>query len=242
MKSQYLIRLDDASPYMDSEKWNRIKDILDKYRIKPLVGVIPDCQYKPIMKSVCEKCLWDVIKSWEASGWSIALHGLTHEKNTREGGANPSRARSEYAGLPYERQAEMILQGIQILNEKGLHPNYFFAPFHTFDDATIEALRNNTSIHKISDTIAFGPYMMNGVLIIPAQFTRFHNILIPGIWTFCFHPNFMDEREMIEFEKFIKRHHRRFISFDEIIVGNYGLPNICDKILNKIYYFLRKFL
>ena len=31
MKSRYLIRLDDACPMMDSEKWLRIEILLDKY-------------------------------------------------------------------------------------------------------------------------------------------------------------------------------------------------------------------
>ena len=38
----YLVRLDDASEYMDIEKWKIVEGILDKYQIKPLVGIIPD--------------------------------------------------------------------------------------------------------------------------------------------------------------------------------------------------------
>ena len=39
---RYLIRLDDACPTMDHAKWQRMEDILDKYGIKPMVGVIPN--------------------------------------------------------------------------------------------------------------------------------------------------------------------------------------------------------
>ena len=28
--SQYILRLDDASDYMDTEKWQRMEDMLDK--------------------------------------------------------------------------------------------------------------------------------------------------------------------------------------------------------------------
>ena len=42
--SQYIMRLDDASEYMDVEKWQRMEDLLDKYHIKPIVGVIPNNQ------------------------------------------------------------------------------------------------------------------------------------------------------------------------------------------------------
>ena len=38
----YLIRLDDASEYMDLEKWTRISNLLDKYGIKPIFGIIPN--------------------------------------------------------------------------------------------------------------------------------------------------------------------------------------------------------
>jgi len=41
MKVQYLVRLDDACPYLDKKKWQRMEDILDKYGVKPLVGIIP---------------------------------------------------------------------------------------------------------------------------------------------------------------------------------------------------------
>ena len=40
--SQYILRLDDASDYMDVKKWQRMEELLDRYGIKPLVGVIPD--------------------------------------------------------------------------------------------------------------------------------------------------------------------------------------------------------
>jgi hypothetical protein len=38
----YLVRLDDASEYMDDKKWKKIFDILSKYSIKPIIGVIPN--------------------------------------------------------------------------------------------------------------------------------------------------------------------------------------------------------
>ena len=41
MKQHYLIRLDDACPTMNRRKWQRIEDILDRYGVKPMVGVIP---------------------------------------------------------------------------------------------------------------------------------------------------------------------------------------------------------
>lgn len=42
--NHYILRLDDASEYMDVDKWQRMETLLDKYNIKPLVGIIPDNQ------------------------------------------------------------------------------------------------------------------------------------------------------------------------------------------------------
>ena len=41
-KVEYCIRLDDACPQMNAEKWARIERILDKYKVRPIVGVIPE--------------------------------------------------------------------------------------------------------------------------------------------------------------------------------------------------------
>lgn len=41
MTTKYLIRLDDACPTMDSVKWKKMLSILDRYEVKPMVGIIP---------------------------------------------------------------------------------------------------------------------------------------------------------------------------------------------------------
>ena len=42
--AKYIMRLDDACPKRDVEKWDRIEDLLDKFNVRPLVGIIPDCK------------------------------------------------------------------------------------------------------------------------------------------------------------------------------------------------------
>lgn len=37
---KYLVRLDDACPTMYSDRWQKIEEILDKHKIKPMVGII----------------------------------------------------------------------------------------------------------------------------------------------------------------------------------------------------------
>ena len=36
------IRLDDITPDMDKKSFERFKALLDKYKVKPLIGVVPD--------------------------------------------------------------------------------------------------------------------------------------------------------------------------------------------------------
>ena len=36
------VRMDDITPDMDWEKFEAFKTILDKYNIKPLLGIVPD--------------------------------------------------------------------------------------------------------------------------------------------------------------------------------------------------------
>ena len=38
---KYIIRLDDAAEKMNIDNWEKMENILDRYDIKPLVGVIP---------------------------------------------------------------------------------------------------------------------------------------------------------------------------------------------------------
>ena len=45
-----LLRLDDASEYMDVDKWRNMERILDKYNVKPLFGIIPANNDEKLLK------------------------------------------------------------------------------------------------------------------------------------------------------------------------------------------------
>ena len=137
--TRYIMRLDDACPKRDIAKWDRMETLLDKYGVKPLVGVIPDCK-DPDMDYFTEDAdFWTTrIASWQEKGWQLALHGYNHIFKTNCGGINPVNHRSEFAGLPYEEQKRMIADGVAILRSHGINPKVFFAPAHTFDENTIK--------------------------------------------------------------------------------------------------------
>ncbi len=241
MKTQYLIRLDDACPFMDSKKWHRMEVILDKYHIKPLVGVIPSNADPQTMKEAEDSFFWDKAHQWEEKGWSIALHGYDHVCITEGGmkGLNPFWKRSEFAGLPLEHQREKIRKGYEELQNHGFDPEYFFAPSHTFDENTLEAIRQETKIRIISDTIGRYPYKKGDFIFIPQISGHCSEIPLPGIYTFCFHPNVMKDTNFDTLEAFLKNHQAEFIGFDELNIKNIRGKSFLDVVLSKVFFSYR---
>lgn len=234
----YLIRLDDASDRMDVNKWNKIEQILDKFDIKPIVGIIPSNKDEEFLKYNINDSFWNKAISWQEKNWVIAQHGFEHVYKTEDSGINPIQKRSEFAGLSYEEQREKIKKGFEILKSKGLKPIIFFAPSHTFDLNTLKALKNETDINIISDTIANDIYYYEEFYFIPQQSGQVRNLPF-RITTFCYHPNSMEGKDFILLENFIKEHRDNFISFDKINLKKRKL-SIYDKLLRYIYFKRKK--
>jgi len=193
MSAKYLIRLDDACPTMDRGKWDRIEQILDKYNIKPIVAVIPNNEDPKQQIDEPDPAFWEKVRTWQAKGWDIALHGYNHVYTVfNNGGLVPINKKSEFAGLPYEVQEEKIKTGISIFRQHGIEPKIWVAPSHTFDRNTLKALKNNTDIEFISEGIALNPYKHYGFTWIPAQLWGFKNYKF-GTRTICLHPNTITE-------------------------------------------------
>jgi predicted deacetylase len=236
----YLVRLDDACPTMDAHKWRKIEETLDKYGILPMVGIIPNNRDQTLKIDVEDDFFWEKAYNWQKKGWSIALHGFDHVYITNNGGINPVHQRSEFAGVPLQEQEEKIEKGYTILKEKKIEADYFFAPSHTFDMNTIKALRNKTDIRKISDTMGFNPYEKEGFVFYPQQFGYFRRINIPGYWTFCFHPNTMEEIDLEAVDLFLKNHQNQFISFDSVAINSLKNKSLVERFLSFLYFQWRK--
>ncbi len=237
--SQYILRLDDASDYMDVEKWGKIEKILDKYEIKPLVGIIPDNQDSTLV-SIYQRDVnfWKKVVCWEKKGWELALHGCYHKYTTEEGGVNPVNKRSEFAGVSIEKQRKMIRHGMSVLKNHGIIPKVFFAPSHTYDKNTLLALKTETKIRIISDTIANDIYFQDDFYYIPQQSGRVRKLPFRVV-TFCYHPNGMSESEFNELDAFLAVNFQRFISISEIQLKKRRL-SVFDKLLKKLYFVKRR--
>lgn len=64
----YIIRLDDATPRMNPQGWQAVEDILDKYGVKPIVGIIPDNR-DPLFIWKEDPDFWtETVQRWQNKG------------------------------------------------------------------------------------------------------------------------------------------------------------------------------
>ena len=230
--AKYIMRLDDASGKRDVARWDRMEALLDRYGVRPLVGVIPACE-DPAMEQYPEDlCFWERVDAWRQKGWCIAMHGYNHVYGTESGGINPVNRRSEFAGEPLARQKEKIAGGVAILREHGIEPRVFFAPSHTFDENTLTALLECSEIRTVSDTVANAPYFARGFTFVPQQSGRVRALPFSTV-TFCYHPNMMEDGAFEELEAFLSKHQKRFIPFSD--APSSRKKSLYDKLLEKLY-------
>lgn len=213
--TRYILRLDDSSPYQDPIKWKIIEEMLDKYGVKPLVGVIPFNKDPSMVYHSKDIRFWDKVKSWQSKGWSIALHGYTHKLlPCQVPSMVPINNVSEFANDSLEVQKEKLKKAVSIFNEHSIIPEAWIAPAHGFTPLTLKALYEVTSIRKISDGIALSSFSFMDFTWIPQQlwWYRFRPF---GLWTICLHPNNMSEKRIKAFVDCLQVNHLKFIAFNE---------------------------
>lgn len=233
----YFMRLDDASVHMNIRNWRKMESVLDHYGIRPIFGIIPHNEDSELRKYPKVKNFWKITAGWMEKGWTPAMHGYSHRFETNMGGLNPVNLKSEFAGLPLERQREKIRLGMKILEEQGIRPEIFFAPAHTFDIHTLDALELESDIRVISDTIASDIYRKDKFYFLPQQTGRVRRLPFRCV-TFCYHPNIMSDFDFNELDAFLSRNAKRFICFQKSVLKNRN-PGIYDSLLKKVY-FMRK--
>ncbi len=201
---------------MDWEKWDLVEAMLVAEGISPILAVIPDNRDASLMVNNPLPEFWDRVRSWQARGWTIGLHGCHHLYVTRESGILGINSRSEFAGLPFDDQLKKINTGLEIFDREGVHATCWIAPSHSFDWTTVAAL-SKKGIHVISDGLAWMPYKERSESVwVPQQLGRLR-AMPRGIWTFCYHINEMSINEVTEFGKSLKTHRSRIIKLDDAL-------------------------
>ena len=123
----YLIRLDDASEYMDTTNWMRVVELVNSFGCCPLIGIIPKCEdSRFIDRYEYNSSFWDLVRSWQEKGFILALHGFNHVTELSDGGINPIHNRSEFVSLSLEEQKKKIRGGYNIFQSQNIGAKIFF--------------------------------------------------------------------------------------------------------------------
>ena len=73
-----LIRLDDIAENMNWDLMKKSELLFEKYRIKPVLGVIPENKDNELLAYPKNDDFWKQVRIWKNKGWEIAMHGYTH--------------------------------------------------------------------------------------------------------------------------------------------------------------------
>lgn len=207
-------RLDDIAPGLKRENLNRIESIFERFDIRPMMGVVPDCQDSHLKVEECvEEEFWSNILRLQDKGWPVALHGYRHVYVNENSGLLEANPFSEFAGVGYEKQLEMISKGKEILENRGLSVGYFMAPGHSFDENTLKALVAN-GIFRITDGYAKQLYEREGVIFFPCMLSEPKSV--NSIDTVCIHLNNWDDEDFVKLEDFLKKNREICADFEEL--------------------------
>ncbi|MBD5531494.1 MAG: DUF2334 domain-containing protein [Lachnospiraceae bacterium] len=209
---QLLIRLDDITPDMDWEAFERLEALFEQYQIHPIIGVVPDNKDETLHIQEPRADFWERMRALQECGWVIAQHGFTHVYvNKRSGllGVNPF---SEFAGLSYQEQYEKLKKGQEILKKQGIDAVMFMAPGHTFDRQTLRALKNLGFVF-VTDGYCSIPYHRGGLLFLPCTLSSPR--LPKRFDTLCLHANGMGRGQFDALAEFIGRNRKLIANADE---------------------------
>lgn len=221
------VRLDDITPDMDWERFFRFKALLDRYQVKPLIGVVPDNRDPNLVKkpgpgTECQAPddFWGYIKELERQGWVIAMHGCHHAYATDKGGMFPLNNFSEFAGLSFGRQRELLAEGKRILAQKGIETELFMAPAHSYDKNTLKALKE-TGFRGLTDGFGDRPYRFRGLDFYPISFMLSRTFQKKeGYSTMVVHTGTVSGEDLKRYESYFQREDVSWMCFDEYL----GIP------------------
>lgn len=210
---QVTIRIDDITPDMNRDKFNRFKEALLELDICPIIGVVPDCRDELLHVEEPNRNFWDEIRNLADKGWIVAMHGYRHIYSTGKGGLFPLNRFSEFAGVDYAVQKDMLTEGLEILKSNGVEPQIFMAPGHTFDANTVKVLKE-LGFTGITDGFGEAPYKRDGLIYYPIALQRGKVFTDkPGRITLVYHLNTMTDEAMDREIELLKKNRDKLISF-----------------------------
>ena len=213
--AQYLLRFDDFCPTMGTARWTAFEQLIGEFGIQPILAVVPENLDPELIIENPAPDFWVRMRSMEAAGCTIALHGYRHLCTSSGRSLIPRHRFSEFAGVAEETQREWIHRGLEILRGHQLNPRLWVAPRHGFDCSTLKALQSEGIFH-ISDGFARAACVRAGMTWIPQQLWA-PAAKSSGLWTICIHSNNASADDLERLSAFLRRHARQFSSFDRVI-------------------------
>ncbi|MGH9605101.1 MAG: DUF2334 domain-containing protein [Terracidiphilus sp.] len=213
--AQFLLRFDDLCPTVSTRRWQRFQPLIEEFRIRPILAVIPDNRDYTLQLSKPDPEFWLRMRALESSGASIAMHGYRHLCQSWDGSLLPLHRRTEFANVDPATQREWIHAGLGILRGHGLTPKLWVAPRHGFDHNTLHALRAE-GITVLSDGFARVPFNRGGITWIPQQLwgpVRKSQ----GLWTICIHTNTASADSIKRLHDFLLERSAQFTTVDRVL-------------------------
>lgn len=213
MTAQFVLRIDDVVPTFPWRKFAPLESALAEAGIKPVIGVVPSNVDPTLSFERPRRDFWDAIRNWQSQGWTVAQHGLRHEYTSRGRDYLGRVRKSEFLGYPQVQQEDMLWAGRQILEAEGVWTGTFMAPSHSFDEATLLALRA-TGFHTVTDGWGVYPYERFGVTLVPQLFATPKSLGF-GVFTICLHVGPMSDARVSEIADQVLEIAHRFTSLPE---------------------------
>ena len=215
--SGLLIRLDDIAANMNWTLMEKAENLFDKFSVKPILGVIPNNQDKQLLVYEKKGDFWKKVYNWQKKGWEISMHGSDHVylKDSQKKDFFNYGGKSEFWDQPLEIQKKKIKDGLKIFKEHHIKCRSFFAPNHSYDHNTFEALKS-CGINEVIDGYGLFPYISEDIKFIPQLFYKLINLPI-GIQTTQIHLNYWNDNDFENFEKFLEKNKESIITYDQAI-------------------------
>ena len=217
MSRKIAVRMDDITPDMNWDNFIFFQRLFEETGIKPLLGIVPDNQDRKLCCGAAREDFYEVIKKLESDGYSLAMHGFHHLYTSKSGGIFPLNDYSEFAGIDYDKQKEMIMLGRKKLKEHGIETDIFMAPAHSYDHNTLKALKD-AGFTKMTDGFGKAPYLYKGITFYPISFQLSRGLKQrDGVTTMVLHANTVTEAEKERYTRIFKEYGKNMISYSEYL-------------------------
>lgn len=217
MGMKIAVRMDDITPDMNWENFRFFQGLFQEVGITPLLGIVPENRDAKLSIEAPHGDFYEFMKKLQAQGYCLAMHGCYHVYTTGRGGLFPLNNYSEFAGISYEKQKELLAVGKARLEEQGIKTDIFMAPAHSYDKYTLRALRE-LGFTKMTDGFGKAPYRYRGLTFYPISFMLSRSLKQQrGATTMVIHANTVTEQEREKYRKIFREYGQNMISYREYL-------------------------